>query len=431
MKKILLLILLTLISCSKEMPKNQNRSSSIDTINSVMDVIALQSKDSSNFTLSNSNVIAWSDINLNGFCQSNSIKQPLLNNGVSFDGINDDLVLNSEIVLKDYSFYAVIQYTGNNIGNANNKALISALSTRDWIGFGSGYNFTINTNSSTKRTVFAGYKGNRPIILGIRKSGDTFKFTINDRVCKQMGTLSVINTFFSRIGSIYGLSGFNPAMNLKALCVTTKVLSDADSQFVVDALYKQYDLELYTQADNVCGFGDSNTVGTGATSYLVGLSSRMNLAYLNAGISGSFFTNVTNQVGNGFDRYQSQITTKPYTDYIVIQYGTNDIANPNITPEMFEGQLNIMVADLIQQGYDPNRICLCSNPYQKNNANELRLNQFRDKIYSVAINNGTAYFDLLKATRDGGGNALLSDNVHLNSLGMQIWEDGVFDAFNP
>jgi len=428
MKYLFLLAFASLFSCSKDIEQSQFKMA----VDSTMNVINLDSYTKDHFTIVDSEkVFSWNDsVTLNTWSQATSNNQPIVDNGVIFDGVNDALLSDSDITVTDYSFYAVVQYLGVNNGITGNKALISALSTRDWFGFQNGYVLTVNNDNTTKRTAVTGYKGNRPVIIGVRKSGDTFTFTINDRVCRQSGTASVKHSVFGRIGGIGGINGFNSNMKVKAICVSSEVFSDKKHQRIVDSLYNRYQLYDNTTADNICGFGDSNTVGVGTPSYLINLASRMNLAHCNLGISGTRFTNVIPQVNNGYDRMQSQIVTKPYTDYISFMYGTNDIAS-NVSPDVFYNQLNEKVASLLSQGYNPNKICLSSCPYQRDNQNASRLDAYAEKIQLVASNNGTKYFDLLSATRAVGNACLVtnvSDKVHLNTLGQSILENGVYDA---
>lgn len=429
MKKLFLLVIATaFLSCSKEVSETGQKIA----IDSVMNVINLKSENDCDFTIvDNNKVSAWKDrATPNVWEQLTTANQPTFSDGVVFDGSNDILTLPQNITLTNYSFYAVVQYLGVNNGSTGNRALIAGLTTRDWFGFGNNFTFTVNTNSSAKRTATLGYKGNRPVIICVRKLGDTFTFTINDRVCRQSGTLTVPNTVFGRIGGISGLSGFNPNMRIKAIYVTDNVLSDVNHKQIVDSLYVKYNLQSNITEDVIFGFGDSNTVGVGTPSYLINLASRMNLAHCNLGISGTRFTNVIPQVNNGYDRMYSQIATKPYTDYVSVLYGTNDIAS-NVSPDVFYNQLNEKISGLIAQGYDPNRICLSSCPYQKDGQNALLLDAYAEKIQLVATNNGTKYFDLLSATRAVGNaclTATVSDKVHLNALGQSILENGVYNA---
>lgn len=397
--------------------------------NPLMDLINLQSSDVSKFTIvAPSKISAWAEQSGTAWNQTTDANRPLLTDGVVFDGSNDTLLLGADITAANYSFYCVVRYLGTNTGTTGNRALFAANTAADWLGFGNNFTFQVNTSSSAKRTALSGYKGNRHIVLGIRKNGNTFTFTVNDRVLLQSGATAVTNTLFGRLGTISGFSGFTPNMSLKALCVSSQVLSDSVHQQVVNSLYSKYVLNSNITPDNVCGFGDSNTFGQGVSSYLIALSSSLSLAYLNLGISGTLFTNVTAQTNNGYSRYQAQIVTKPYTDYIVVQYGTNDILNGTVTANTYETQMDAMITNLIAQGYSASKICLCSVPYQVSNQNSAMLDAYRTKLVTISTNRGTKYFDLLQDMRDNGGDSLLTDAVHLNATAQTRWANGVYIA---
>jgi lysophospholipase L1-like esterase len=153
----------------------------------------------------------------------------------------------------------------------------------------------------------------------------------------------------------------------------------------------------------------------------------MGLGYLNLGISGTYWTNRNNLANNGYTRFTSQIISKPFSDYIVFQYGSNEFGSTPVA--MYAEQLEEKISEAIFAGYLPERICLCSIPFVADNAYESLLNTFRDAIEDVVATYGTKYFDLLQWMRDNGGNALLSDAVHLNQTGQDGWRDGVYAAF--
>jgi lysophospholipase L1-like esterase len=394
-----------------------------------MDLINLQSIDADKFTIVSPNKVSvWAENNGTQWSQATDANRPLLNDGIIFDGSNDALARSAEVSANDYSLYCVFRILETNNGAIANKSLFAALSSTNWLGIQPSYNMSVNVSGASRRLVTTGYKGNRFVVLGIRKSGNNFTFSINDRVCLQSGTNAVTNTLFGRLASISGFGAFSLNVNIKSFCLSSQVLSDVVHKKVVDTLYNQYNLSSNISADNVCGFGDSNTTGQGATSYLVALSTSMNLAHLNLGISGTMFQNTTGQANNGYSRYQSQLVSKPFTDYVVVQYGTNDILTGQ-SASIFETQLNAMIGDLISQGYNPSRICLCSNPYQVSNQNSALLDDYRTRILNVATAHGTKYFDLLQDTRDNGGNSLLVDAVHLNATGQTRWTNGVYTAF--
>ena len=402
-------------------------------IDSLMNLINLQSDNVDKFTIiPTDKVSVWTEQNgTTTWNQATDANRPLRSNGIVFDQTNDFLARSSDLTATDYSFYCVVRYLAVNTGTTGNRALFSNLAATDWIGFQNGYIMTLNTASVLKRTISSGYKGNRHIVLGVRKSGNNFTFTINDRVCIQSEHSTVANTIFGRINGIAGFPQFFANMNVKSFCLSSTVFSDVQHRQITDYLYNRYNLSSNTTADNVIAFGDSNTVGILSTSYVNSLASSLGLAHLNLGIAGTVFVNTTGQTNNGYDRYEKQIVTKPYTDYISITYsGTNDILY-GIPASVYGTQMNSMIADLISKGYNPARICISSPAYQRSGGNAAELDNYRSQIVSIALTHGIKYFDLLQAMRDGGGDALLNsgDNVHLNNTGQTLWANGVYAAF--
>jgi lysophospholipase L1-like esterase len=401
-------------------------------IDAFVDLINLQTNNVTNdYTIVAPNKISsWNDRNaLGNWTQATDTLRPLNSNGVLFDGIDDGLVRSVNLDVPNYSFYAVIQH----LGTAANQCLIGSTNSNDWINFTTNNNIGVSTGGSQKRRAIAGIKGLRPVILGIRKNGNTLTYTVNDRTCLEVIPIvsgeTLPSTLFGRIGSLLSSSRAN--VNVKAVMLKSTAVADVDHKKVVDGLYERYNLASTITADNVCGFGDSNTFGISVVPYLTGLATAMGLGQLNLGISGSFFVDTNPSPNNGFTRFQSQIVTRPYRDYIVIQYGTNDILSGGANDALFYTQMNSMVGSLISQGYLPARICICSNPYLGDNNQATALNDFRTRILQVVANHNIKYFDLLEDMRSNGGNALLNaDKVHLNQAGQDRQQAGVFAAFN-
>lgn len=404
-------------------------------LNSLMDLINLQSNDVGKFTIIPTNKVSvWTEQNgSTTWTQGSDANRPLLDatTGVTFDATNDTLLRASDITATDYSLYVVVRYLAVNTGTSGNRALFAGLSTSDWLGFQNGYVLTLNAGGALKRTIKSGYKGNRFIVFAIRKSGNTLNFSINDRECVQSGTLTAVtSTLFGRINGIQGFTTFFSNMGIKAFCLSSSVFDNTTHKKIVDKLYNDYNLNSNTTADNIIGFGDSNTVGTGSTSYIQALANSLSLAYLNLGVSGTLFTNVTSQANNGYDRYQVQVVTKPFTDYISITYsGTNDIL-AGISASIYATQMSSMVSSLLAQGYNATRICICSPAYQRSNANSTNLDAYRNEIVTIKNTYGIKYFDLLQWMRDNGGDSLLvtADNIHLNQTGQNGWSTGIYNA---
>lgn len=392
------------------------------------DLLNLQSNSDGNFINVSGAVSQWTDLSPSGrnATQGTAGARPLYNSGlITFDGSDDALALAADISFTTGSVYILFRNNG-----ALTKAICGALATTTYMLQASPSLLNLTSGGVTKAQFELGMgasANSRLSILGIRRTGNSFQLSVNDRTLLQLsntyaGEATLIG-FLSRLN----LGGFFMNSVMRCFCVLSTVPSDAIHAQLVNALYTRYNLASLTQADNVCGFGDSNTRGQGTTSYLVALASSLSIVALNLGISGTRLTDVGGTANNGIGRYQSQIITKPYRDYVVIQYGTNDIL-AGISAATYGPQLNTVVSGIISAGYLPSRICLCSCPYQQAGANATLLDDYRTQILSIATALGTKYFDLLQDMRDNGGDTLLSDSVHLNATGMTRWQNGVFTA---
>lgn len=389
-----------------------------------MDLINLQSKDSSQFTLVGSKISSWND-GISAWVQATDANRPTLTGFPLFDG-NDQLVRSAEISATVFSLYFIFKDTG-----AIGKIFLGAQSASDYMihnNIASSYDgISISVGGVSKQVWTAGITGNRYSILSIRRNGNTLTAKLNDRTLLQkISTFAGQATLIARLMSYTG-AGFFMTGGVKALCMSSSYLSDIDNQKVINKLYTDYNMASDNAAECVMGLGDSNTVGTLSTSYLVSLGTSLGVANANLGIIGSFLTALNSS--SGIARYQAQLITRPYTDYVVIQYGTNDILG-SIAPAVYASALNTIVADLIAHGQNPAKICLCSNPYQRSGANATALDNYRTEILAIATTYGTKYFDLLQDMRDNGGDSLLNaaDNVHLNQTAQDRWAAGVLTA---
>ena len=389
-----------------------------------MDLANLQSKDSSQFTLVGSKISSWND-GISAWVQATDANRPTLTGFPLFDG-NDQLVRSAEISATVFSLYFIFKDTG-----AIGKIFLGAQSASDYMIHNAPANaydaIGMNVGGVNKQTWTAGITGNRYSILSIRRNGNTLTAKLNDRtLISKSSTFAGQATLIARLMSYTG-AGFFMTGGVKALCMSSSYLSDIDNQKVINKLYTDYNLASDNAAECVMGLGDSNTVGTLSTSYLVSLGTSLGVANANLGIIGSFLTALNSS--SGIARYQSQLITRPYTDYVVIQYGTNDILG-SVSSSIYASDLNTIVADLIGQGYNPDRICLCSVPYQRSGLNAAALDTYRTEILAIATTYGTKYFDLLQDMRDNGGDSLLNaaDNVHLNQTAQDRWTAGVLTA---
>lgn len=401
-------------------------------INPYMDLINLHSNDASKFTLFGSKIGTWAETlpAAGSWTQGTDANRPTLTSGVPiFDGVSDQLVRGSEISATTFSLYIVFKDTG-----ALSKILFAALSASDFLmhekpsGLYDALSYKIG--GATRLTYVAGLKGNRYSIFSLRRSGNTFTAQINDRtLLLKSNTFSGQATLIARMTG-YVSAGFFMAAGVKAFCVSSQNLSDTINANIINSLYTQYGLGTDTAIDNVCGFGDSNTVGQGVNSYLLNLASRLGVADLNLGISGSRLTALN--ADSGITRWLSQIPTKPYTDYIVIQYGTNDVLG-GVPSSTYATALNTLVSGLIAKGYAPSKICICSVMYlgttTAGGQRVTELNAYRTEVENVKNTYGTKYFDLLQDFRDNGGDLnMQADGVHANATGQTRWENGVYTA---
>lgn len=381
-----------------------------------MDLINLKSINQNQFTLTGSSIDSWND-GISAWTNTGTAR-PTLTGGIPlFDG-GDQLVRASEISATSYSLYIVFRNTGG-----YTKTFLGAQTDSTYFIHQANYNIEHAIGGVGKLILRSGiYSNKRYHIFSVRRSGNTFTIKINDRTA-----YVTTNNFAGEATKIARLmainSGFIMTGGVKAVMMSSSVLSDSVDQQVRDYLYTNY-IWASSTVENVCGLGDSNTNGQGATSYLVGLASSLGCAYLNLGISGTLFTSGTN---NGYGRFQSQVITRPYADYIVLQYGTNDVSAA-VPVATYQPLFDSMVNTLITSGYPASKICICTIPYQLSNLNSSLLNDYRTALQTIATTYGTKYFDLLQAMRDGGADTLLSDTVHLNAAGQTIWQDGVYAA---
>lgn len=391
-----------------------------------MDIANLHSVDTSQFTLLGSQISSWND-GISAWTQGTAANRPLLTSGVPiFDGSNDQLIRAAEISRTDYSMYMIFKDTG-----AISKIFLSAQSASDYFTHEAPANvfdgLTMKVGGVTKLTLRAGITGNRYSIFSVRRTGNTFVCRLNDRVLIQTtNTFAGQPTLIARMMSFVS-GGFAMAGGVKAFCMSSANLSDATDLQVRNNLYSIYNMASDNAAEWVAGFGDSNTVGFGSVSYLRTLAPLLGVADANVGISGSLCTAVN--ATSGVTRYTTQLISRPYTDYVVIQYGTNDII-ASVSAATYAAALSTIVTGLISAGYTASKICLCSNPYQRSGANATALDNYRTEILAIATANGTKYFDLLQWMRDNGGDSLLipADNAHLNQTAQNGWSAGVFTA---
>lgn len=386
------------------------------------DLVNLQSYDASKFTLVGSKISVWADQDntKSTWVQTLDARRPTLTSGVPiFPGSGSFMQRNSgELSLTTFSAYIVLQ----NAGKTNQAGVFSGITAGSWMDMGNMW------QSYASRANFrTGHTGNRRVVLTFKRDGATVEVWYNDR---KVITSSSWSGQASLIGNIMGLS-WNNGWSINGACqsavVSSAFHSDAQTQDIVSGLYNQYNLASETAIDSIVGIGDSNTVGSGTNSYLVALSTNKALSFTNLGISGCYLTPLGGTVANSvYARYMTQLESRPKTDWIILCAGTNDISLGSVSSANYELYLNEIINELVNTyQYQANRIIICSPPYQRDGANAASLVAYNNVCSSIATTYGTQYFDLYSAILNGGGNSLLSDNLHLNASGQTIWTNGV------
>lgn len=393
-------------------------------LSSVMDFANLHSKDSSQFTLVGSKISSWND-GISAWVQGTDANRPTLSTFPNFDGANDQIIRSSEISTTNFSMYLIFKDTG-----AVGKIFLGAQSASDYMIHNSPANaydaIALNVGGVTKQTFSAGIKGNRYSILSIRRNGNTLTAKLNDRtLISRTATYAGQATLIARLMSYTG-AGFFMAGGVKAFCMSSQHLSDADDAKVRNKLYSDYNMSADNAAECLEIYGDSNSFGTGSTSYGVSLASSLGVRDANIAISGSLFTGAL--ASAGFNRYKTDLITRPYTDYIGFQYCTNDIL-AGVSTTVYGPKLNEMLSELLAVGYNPNRICLVSPPYQRDGANATALDNYKTLLENAATTFGLKFWDLLGWMRSNGGNALLSDTVHITQTAQNAQAAGMLTAF--
>lgn len=392
------------------------------------DLINVQSNNRDNFSLSSTAIEEWIDYSISRRHprQRTAASKPTYsaaNGSVVYNGSSNTLIFD-EIERTEFSMYFVFRNTG-----ALTKILFGALNASDYCLHNGSHQLNMNINAVQRilwdAGVFAGANV-RYHVFSIRRKGPVWTAGINDRILyERLNTYPEHQaTLIARLMTYQG-GGFFMAGEQKAVCGSSRYLSDEVHTKVIDYLYTRYCT--ITTAENICGFGDSNTVGQGATSYLVGLASSLGLAQLNIGIAGTRLTNVGQLSGNGFERWKRQIVTRPGTDYVSVQYGTNDVLG-GIDADVYAAQYAEITAGILQNGYLPGRFLISTVPYQLADANAALIGAYNTRLSNIAVANGVKIFDLYTDLKNNGGDANLSDSVHLNTTGQTRWQNGAFTA---
>jgi lysophospholipase L1-like esterase len=389
------------------------------TFNSRMDQANLQSYSAEFFTTVSGGISAWHDVNpaLPDWTQGTAANRVTLNGLVpTFDASNDRLDrAGSEIDLTSFTLYCVCKKT-------------SALAT-------SGAPFASRTRldycqySNLRQAFFAKAAGGfipwdignfeNAHVISIRMNGSSANARFNDRSLLTLTNNLTSGSFLiGRLGSTS--TGSIPFGGwIKAFCVASGNVSDAEHLENIAYLQNKYSLPVASET-GVLAFGDSITRASGLTPYVNTTGLALGLPWCNLGVSGTLFTNYSAQANNGYDRYQAQLITKPYRDYILDQYGTNDLST--VTPANFEAQYRPMMEALLAAGYPANRIVVGTITRKSGNADAALIEGVNARKRDVAADLGLVLCDN-KALMDAHPNPdslMQGDGLHLNQTGQDF-----------
>jgi len=185
-----------------------------------------------------------------------------------------------------------------------------------------------------------------------------------------------------------------------------------------------------TTGDTVYFFGDSITVGVGASveanRWTTLLSVAKGWTENNSGASGTVITE--NTCRPVFEL--SAIPNKTASlRYLFISFGVNDaFVNPEITPEAYTAAIEAAVANAVGKGWPAYRIIILSpffTTYDGNHINycnptlsdEARKQLFVTAAENAVVNTETNFVDVFNTMKDNGGSGLLADQIHPNDSG--------------
>ncbi len=198
----------------------------------------------------------------------------------------------------------------------------------------------------------------------------------------------------------------------------------------------------------IVGFGDSVTLGTGASlqsyGWLYRVGAAMRTIITNKGIGGTFLQNTGSVGNNGRDRYVADLTGAAKRDKALICYGYNDMrayTDGIRTLALFQNDMQEVITGLLGAGYAATDIVLCTLPwstdalYSSGGAGFTGSNRTVHENYNaatrvLAVNNGLLWADIYNAMlNDGRGAALIdADNIHPNDAGHGVIAQAVLSA---
>jgi lysophospholipase L1-like esterase len=196
-----------------------------------------------------------------------------------------------------------------------------------------------------------------------------------------------------------------------------------------------------TRKDFALFFGDSITLGLGATSnanrYSTKLAAAIALNEDNQGISGTVLQNSAPVLANnGQDTFSVRVVER-YAKRVYILYGLNDLRfnGASFSVANFKNSLSQVVSSLLNNGgFAVRDIYIGSPPYMNpafynsyspfDAGSTSKHLSYRDASREVASMYGINWVDIYQGMLNNGGNSLISaDGIHPNNAGHQVIAD--------
>lgn len=397
-------------------------------LDTFFDELNLQSNTSENLVAISGRLSQWNDLSPAGrnAVQNNNSNRPFLNGlEPTFAGANTFMSFD-EFASNKYSLYLVVKATAAITGIA---ALMGGQTASHYIYINASKLLRVDNSASdggSVRSVFS-YGDEYYMVLSIRRSGGAEVIGINNRKVYSTAPSNSVVQYLAKVGD--GIGRW-PGI-IRAVCLHSECLDDATDQRVVEALFDRYSLPEISNA--LVGFGDSITLGIGATTpltdgWLTVLATQLDRPRKNFGIGGSRLTAFDET--SGVSRYESQVIERPYSDTILILYGTNDVV-AGVSGDDYQSALSIVLNGLISAGYSKSKLFVGTVPYQAGDANAVAISDYNARIASVCSNLGLpAPADVYSAMKNGGGDSLMADSLHPNDSGHAVIAGAFADVIN-
>lgn len=342
---------------------------------------------------------------------------------LTVNGTTNYLPMSNEITGSSFTIFIVLKYTPI----AGTKVLFSASSNAlDYLAHNGTFCVINNTTDGNKlfnQIAQDDSVQNISVICLAKSAGVALKQFYNGR---EVLTGSVVTgTADHKTGQLLrSNSGFYVPGDFCGFLYYDSYLSDSNISLVTRSLFNTHGASV---SNKITCFGDSITVGTGATGnngYANLLATALGKKVVKAGIIGSIFQNSTGASRNGYDRYPIELIEYNYNSPLYILYGANDYTlTGGLTLAAFTTQYDDMVADLISKGYTPSNIYLGTVCRRQLDAGSVNIQAMGDAIRTIGQNYGCKVAEIYTAFVNGGGDALLSDAVHPNDVGHALIRD--------